>query len=123
VAETNRIKTLTEHQEIENAHNAKDLLNLGDLSRLQFKHTVWNQFGSEAYFELKKAFNQIKENSNALFDKDHPMWQLPANAKKKLLNQKIRKQINGKQLTFDQFKSIAEQEVRKYKKKIMGFFK
>ena len=122
VAEAEGIRLRNTHQEIENAHNAKDLMNLGDLSRLQFKHTVWNQFGSEAYYEAKNAYKAIQQNTEALFDKSHPMWQLPKNAKKKLLNQKVRKQINGKQLSFDQWYQTLKSEVSKYKNKIKGYF-
>ena len=119
-AEGTRLRNV--HQEIENAHNAKDYMNLGKLSRLQFKHTVWNRFGSEAYYEAKNAYKAIKQNTEALFDKNHAMWQLPQNAKKKLLNQKVRKQINGKQLSFDQWYQILKSEVSKYKNKLKGYF-
>ena len=122
VAEAEGIRLRNQYQEIENAHNAKDLMNLGKLSRLQFKHTVWNQFGSEAYFEAKRAYDAIQKNTMALFNKDHPIWQLPPNAKKQLLNEKVRKQINGKQLSFDQWYKILKSEVTKYKSKIRGYF-
>ena len=115
-------RLLNQHQEIENAHNAKDLLNLGELSRLQFKHTVWNAMGTDAYNIAKKAYRQIEQNAYAFFDKDHPMWQLPPNAKKKLLNENVRKQIAGKQLTFKQWFNILTTEVGKGRKYLMEMF-
>lgn len=113
--ETRNKKLQNDWQEIENAHNAKDLLNLGELSRLQFKHTVWNAMGTDAYNIAKKAYSQIEDNANALFSEDHQMWHLPANAKKKLLNEKVRKQINGKQLSFSEWWSKLQTEINKYK--------
>jgi hypothetical protein len=108
-------KLQNQWQEIENAHNAKDLLNLGELSRLQFKHTVWNAMGTDAYNIAKKAYIEIQDNTHALFDDDHQIWHLPQNAKKKLLNEKVRKQINGKQLTFEDWWSKLKTEVGRYK--------
>jgi ribosomal protein L20 len=110
LAQIKNINADTRIKTTEFGMSARDLNMLieRNLSRLEFKHTVWNQMGSEFYAEAKDIYKTFKQFNEALFDKNHQYWNLPKNVKRQLQREAIKAQIQNQELTYERVLQIIK---------------
>merc|ERR1711981_720479 len=111
------IKILSEYEknkaskrsiDMETAHNARDMAFLPEgISRLAFKHTVFNMAGTEFYNWLKHSSKTFRQTNS--FNKNDPIYMLPKNRQKKLQQDMLRLEMQRPNLTWDQWKTKASQ--------------
>lgn len=115
----------TQNQELENSVLAKNIINAGKLSKWQIQYTAWNQAGSQFLNAVNSLFQPKDSTPNwnkvlkyadfsptglfGLFDKNHPIYQLPENKQKELIRKGLKAQLNNRNLTAKEFKEKAIQ--------------
>ncbi len=115
----------TQEQELKNSVLAKNIINAGKLSEWQIRYTAWNQAGSQFLEAMNSLFREHPDNPRwnkvlkyadfspaglfGLFDKNHPIYQLPENKQKELIRKSVKAQLNRKNLTAKEFKEKAIQ--------------
>lgn len=126
----NSAKTVLENlkatnQELQNSVLAKNIINAGKLSQWQIQYTAWNQAGSQFLNAMNDLFRPSDKTPNwnkvlkyadfsptglfGLFDKNHPIYQLPENKQKEIIRKGLKAQLNNKNLSWKEFKEKATQ--------------
>ena len=130
VKRLNSAKTLfetlkTKNQELQNSVLAKNIVKAGKLSEWEVKYTPFNQAGSQLLNLFTSAFKENPNNPNwnrvinqftldpramwEMIKGDHQINKLPKNQQKEALRKKLLKQIQSKNLTWDEFKYKGKQ--------------
>jgi hypothetical protein len=126
----NSAKTVLEtlkagHQELQNAVLGKNIVNAGKLSQWQIMYTPFNQAGSQLLDLFNSAFDQDpnRPNWNRVLNEltmdprqlwkmvkgTHSINKLPQNVQKEQIRKKLKKQLDGKNLTLKEFKQKGKQ--------------
>lgn len=110
IAEMALTRLKAEHQSLENAHNAKDLMLLPEnVSRLAYKHHPFNQIGTEAWLNIKEVAANISAHKRGDYfsnpiDKNNPYYQLPSSKRRELNQLIIKNKLDKPNLTWSEFK-------------------
>ena len=114
-----------QQQELQNSITAKNIIKAGELSQWEVQYTPFNQAGSQLLDLFQKAFQKNPDNPNwnrvidhitldprelwRMFMGEHEFQKTPETKKKEIIAKRIRDQIQGKNLTLEQFKSKAKE--------------
>lgn len=118
-------ETKTKNQELQNSILEKNIKKAGKLSEWEVKYTPFNQAGSQLLNLFSNAFRENPNNPNwnrvinnitadprqlmLLLKGEHQINKLPKNQQKEALRKKLKKEIQSKNLTWDEFKVKGKQ--------------
>ena len=113
------------NQDLQNQVLEKNIEKAGHLSEWEVKFTPFNQAGSQLLNLFNSAFRENPNNPNwnrvinqftldprsmwEMIKGDHQINKLPPNQQKEALRKKLKKQIQGKNFTYEEFKQKGKQ--------------